>query len=116
MAKSSNEEVRKLLDSLRAPPNPVIRVGPGIYYALKHMNETQKLPMGATANLMIYSALKTRAQAGTKSSFDKLPKDIQTMVMADMLTSLGEVLKILGLESIKNTPFAETYNAMLNKT
>ena len=93
--------------------NPVtntnIRVGPGIYMALKEMSEKSGLTIGTCADLMVLSSLI--AIDKTLSAFTP---DTQKALTADGLAFLSEIFKLASLEAVKNTSLAEMYKNLLS--
>ena len=90
---------------------PIIRVGPGVHLALKHVVGEMKLPMGSAANHFILGAFIR----GDMKNLSEFPKEIRTMMIADLYSSLGDLFKAIGAESIKNAPFAEIYKSMVRQ-
>ena len=83
-----------------------IRIGPGFYLAIKRMSEESGASMGLIANLFL--------MLGVRDLVEKLPKDIQSAVAADILSTIGELFKLMGLELIKNSSLAELYKNLLS--
>jgi len=90
--------------------NTNIRVGPGVYMALKEMADKTGLTIGTCANLMV---------AGTLINIDKTlsaySPDTQKALIADMLAVLSEIFKLASLETIKNTSFVDIYKNLLSQ-
>jgi hypothetical protein len=87
-----------------------IRVGPGVYMALKEMADKTGLTMGTCANLlvviMLYNADKTLSGFGP---------DTQKALTADILAAFSEIFKIASLATIRNTSIADLYQNLLKE-
>lgn len=87
-----------------------VRVGPGVYAALKELSEKTGLSMGTCANLllsiMMYSADKSLAS---------YQPETQKALTADMFAAFSELFRISSLETVKNTSFADLYKDLLGQ-
>ena len=87
-----------------------IRVGPGVYMALKEMADKTGLTIGTCANLlvatMLYNADKT---------LSVFRPDTQKALIADILAAIGELFKMASLETVRNTSIADLYRNLLNQ-
>jgi hypothetical protein len=87
-----------------------IRVGPGVYMALKEMSDKTGLTIGTCANLlvviMLYNADKTLSM---------FRPETQKALTADILGGFSEIFKIASLETIRNTSIADLYRNLLNQ-
>ena len=90
--------------------NTNVRVGPGVYLALKHISDKTGMSMGAWANFLITSSLATN----WKSVGNVLPTEIQTALVADFMSILGDLFKMASKDTIKNTSIADLYQKLLN--
>jgi len=91
--------------------NTNIRVGPGVYMALKEMADKSGLTIGTCANLMAAFAL-----ISLDKNLSTFSPDTQKAVVADSLVVMSEIFKLASLEAIKNTSFAEVYKTLLGQT
>jgi len=90
--------------------NTNIRVGPGVYLALKHMSDTSGLSIGAIANFFVITSLATN----WKQIIGKLPPEIQTALVSDFMLALGDLFKKIGLDYVNETSVADLYQRLLN--
>jgi hypothetical protein len=90
--------------------NTNIRVGPGVYLALKQMSDNSGISLGALTNFFVVSSLITNWNQITM----KLPSEIQTALVSDFMTVLGDLFKMIGLDAIKKTSIADLYQKLLN--
>lgn len=90
--------------------NTNVRVGPGVYLALKQMADKTGLSIGACANLLIVLTLYNADK--TLSSFGP---EIQKALTADMLATFSDIFKQMSLETVKNTSFADLYKDLLGQ-
>ena len=86
-----------------------IRVGPGFYLAIKHASERSGLPIGTLANLFLMLGM-----INVKDAFDNFPREIQSALIADILSTIGDLFKQMGLEVVRNTSIGELYQSLLN--
>ena len=91
--------------------NTNIRVGPGVYLALKHISDKTGVSMGYWANFLIVGSFATKNGA---EIFKTLPAEIQTALASDSMSIIGDLFKMIGLEAIKNTSIADLYQKLLN--
>jgi actin-like ATPase involved in cell morphogenesis len=87
-----------------------IRVGPGVYLALKKMSDNSCMSMGALTNFFVVSSLTTN----WNQIMTNLPPELQTALVSDFMSVLGDVFKMIGLDAIKKTSIADIYQKMLN--
>jgi uncharacterized protein YidB (DUF937 family) len=87
-----------------------IRVGPGVYLALKEMAEKSGMTIGNWANLLLVGGL-----LGNNNNLSGFRPEIQKAVVADALSALGELLKAAGLEAIRDTSISQLYQNLLNQ-
>ena len=87
-----------------------IRVGPGVYMALKEMADKEGLTIGTCANLLIVTMLYN-----ANKSFSGFRPETQKALTADVLAAIGELFKLASLETVKNTSIAELYQNLLNQ-
>ena len=85
-----------------------IRVGPGVYMALKEMADKTGLTIGTCANLMVVGTLMN-----VDKTLSAYSTDTQKAVVADMLAVLSELFKLASWEAVKNTNFADIYKNLL---
>lgn len=87
-----------------------IRVGPGVYMALKEMADKSGMTIGTICNLlittMLYSADKT---------LSRFQSETQKALIADVLAAIGELFKMASLETVRNTSIADLYRNLLNQ-
>ena len=87
-----------------------IRVGPGVYMALKEMSDKTGLTIGTCANLfvviMLYNADK---------SLSGFRPETQKALTADILAAFSEIFKKASLETIRNTSIADLYQNLLSQ-
>lgn len=84
-----------------------VRLTPGFYLALKHMSETSNLSMGTIAGFFLTLSFNQYNVANT------LPDDIQAAIVADSLSVIGDILKMIGIAGLHNTTIAELYQSLL---
>jgi hypothetical protein len=87
-----------------------IRVGPGVYMALKEMADKSGMTIGTCANLFIIIFLSNADK--TLSAFRP---EIQKALTADALAAISEVFKLASLETIRNTSIADLYQNLLSQ-
>jgi hypothetical protein len=87
-----------------------IRVGPGVYMALKEMADKTGLTIGTCANLLIVLMLYNADK--TLSTFRP---EIQRALTADILSAFGDIFKLASLETIRNTSIADLYQNLLGR-
>jgi hypothetical protein len=87
-----------------------IRVGPGVYMAVKEMADKTGLSIGTWANLLIVSMLYTNDK-----SLSGFSPETQKALVADMLVALSEFFKVASWETIKNTSIADLYQSLLGR-
>lgn len=87
-----------------------IRVGPGVYLTLKMFSENSGISMGSWANFFIVGSLI----AGDGATYKRLPTEIQNALAADIMSSLGDFFKAIGMEAVRNTSISELYQNLLN--
>jgi hypothetical protein len=87
-----------------------IRVGPGVYMALKEMADKTGLTIGTCADIMVVSSL-----VSMDKTFSAFTPDTQKALTADGLAVISEIFKIATWDTIKNTGFAETYKNLLSQ-
>lgn len=85
-----------------------IRVGPGVYLALKQLSENSGISMGALANFFIIAGLG--ANSGQMSGFSP---EIQSALAADVMSALGDFFKAVGMEAVRNSSISELYQKLL---
>ena len=90
--------------------NTNVRVGPGVYLALKDISDKTGMSMGAWANFLIVGSFATNWTEVGKA----FPAEIQTALAADFMSVLGDLFKLAGKEAIKNTGIADLYQKLLN--
>lgn len=88
-----------------------IRVGPGVYLILKELSENTGMSMGSWANLFIFVGLTGGGKV--TESLSNISTDIQNALVADVMSAIGDLFKVIGMESIKNTSIAELYQSLL---
>lgn len=89
--------------------NTNIRVGPGVYLALREAAEKSGMTIGNWANLLIVGSLLNSNKELTGFS-----PEIKAALTADALAALGELFKVAGLEAVKNTSISQLYMNLLN--
>lgn len=89
--------------------NTNIRVGPGVYLALKHISDKTGISMGGWANFFIVGSIGNN----WKQIIAALPPEIQTALVTDFMSVLGDLFKMIGMEAIKNTSIADLYQKLL---
>jgi hypothetical protein len=86
-----------------------IRVGPGVYLALKEIAEKTGMNIGTWANLLLVGSLISNNKDLTGFS-----PEIKAALTADALAALGELFKVASLEQIKNSSISQLYTSLLN--
>jgi hypothetical protein len=86
-----------------------IRVGPGVYLALRDISEKTGMGIGTWANLLLVGSLLSGG-----SDLSSFRPEIRTAVAADALAAIGELFKTASLEQVKNTSLAQLYQKLLN--
>jgi hypothetical protein len=87
-----------------------IRVGPGVYLALKELADKSGMTIGTCANLLIITLLYN-----ADKSLSGFRPETQKALTADALAAIGELFKIASLEAIRNTSIAELYQNLLSQ-
>lgn len=85
-----------------------VRLGPGIYLALKNLSEVSGISMGTFANFFIASSW----MAGENNLMSKLPSEIQTAIVADIASSIGDFMKTMGMAMMRNTSISDLYEKL----
>ena len=75
---------------------------------LKTISDRTGMPIGTCANFLIGFALVSGG--GNMAAF---PPEIQTAFAADMLSAIGDLFKIAGIQAIRQTSIAELYERLL---
>lgn len=86
-----------------------VRVGPGVYLALKEISEVLGLSIGACANLLIVSTLISYNKNLTGFS-----PETKNALVADAFNFFGDLIKMIGMATIKNTSVADLYKSLLS--
>lgn len=86
-----------------------IRVGPGVYLVLKKLSDDSPLTMGTWANFFIICSLG----ASGHDLLSKLPSDVQSALVADFMSAMGDLFKAIGMEAVKNTSVSELYQKLV---
>lgn len=84
-----------------------IRVGPGFYSAIKQLSDRSGLSMGTIANMLFMVAL------GRGESLKSFPAEIQQIVVADILTTISELFKVMGFAVIQDPNLQALYRRLL---
>jgi hypothetical protein len=87
-----------------------IRVGPGVYMALKEMAEKSGLTIGTCANLLVALTLYN-----VDKSFSGFRPETQKALTADILAAFSEIFKMASLESVRNTSIADLYQNLFGQ-
>jgi hypothetical protein len=87
-----------------------IRVGPGVYLALKEFADKSKMSMGTWVNLLIIGTLVSIDE--NLSNFTPM---IQKALIADALAAISELFKIASLDAVKGTSIADLYQKLLKQ-
>jgi hypothetical protein len=87
-----------------------IRVGPGVYMALKELADKTGMTIGTCANLLIITLLYN-----ADKSLSGFHPETQKALTADALAAIGELFRIASLEAIRNTSIAELYQSLLSQ-
>ena len=90
--------------------NTNIRVGPGVYLALKQMSDNSGMSLGALTNLFVVSGLISN----WNQIVAQLSPEIQTALVSDFMSVLGDLFKKASIEAIKKTTLADLYQKLLN--
>ncbi len=91
--------------------NTNIRVGPGVYMALKESAEKTGLTIGTCANLLMLITIYN-----TDKNLSSYRPETQKALTADILAALSEIFKVASLETIKDTNLADFYKKLLGQT
>jgi len=86
-----------------------VRLGPGTYLLLKSLSEKSGMSIGTWANFLIGVSLFT-----IDKDLAGFPQDIKAAIIADMMSSIGELFKAVGMEAIRNTSIADLYKKLLS--
>lgn len=89
--------------------NTNIRVGPGVYLALREMAEKTGMTIGTWANLLIVGSL-----ISSNKELSTFSPDIRAALTADALAAIGELFKVASLEEMKKTGISQLYMNLLN--
>lgn len=92
--------------------NTNVRVGPGVYLALKQLSDNSKMSMGAWANFFIIMSFTNLDK--DQKIIKSFSPEIQSALTADMMNSFSELFKSIGFEAVKNTNLSEIYQQLLH--
>jgi len=87
-----------------------IRVGPGVYMALKEMSDKSGMTIGTCANLLIVIMLYN-----ADKSLSGFRPETQKALTADILAAFSEIFKMASLEAVKNTSIADLYQSLFSQ-
>lgn len=90
-----------------------IRVGPGFYLAIKHL-AGNNLSMGLVANLYLMMGFWQVHGDNFAEALKDYPDAIQKALMADILSTLGEILKLVGSNLMRDVSITDLYKLLLN--
>ncbi len=91
--------------------NTNVRVGPGVYLALKENAEKTGLSIGTCANLIILLQLYN-----TDKTFSNFSKETQKALIADLLGAISDIFRIASLQSVQDSKIADLYRDLLGQS
>ena len=87
-----------------------VRVGPGVYLALKQMADNSGISMGALTNFFVASSLTTTwGKIG-----ETLDPETQIALASDLMSVLGDLFKKVGMDAVAKTSLADIYQKLLS--